>query len=864
MAVQQGRLDSNPTGVDFENINSDLESKADRLLHNGSNIIKCEFQTIRPERGAYFTDTSTSGIGPYTGLVDVDEYIDLDTSTDAGGAFGKHIAVQYPETIKTSVIKIFTTSFIGNVGSGDVTAVIYKDFGTVVTQASLIAVPLSTQSFVFRSDLSPQQFEFTIEFSQEEEGRSWFISFLNTATSNVLDIKGVTEIVVKEVPDPQIAYYAVDGSESSRYSMEEGDILDLTYSVSDDKYYTIRFNDTAVGGSSVGPDDDFTTVSGETSFNPIRWTESTSESSFIRSTSNNNLVFATTSGEGRLTTNYVVSGNYSADLDFTVNTLNGDSSFLGLHAIDAPTKSLKYGVGIGARGFNNYYKSSILSFNNNTTSAELLGLNIDLENAYIGSEDWTITFIDSSNHWTVVGSQTGSRSPALTGEIYSASGISFQISANETQNNNDNFTFTVEHETTPRGTNTGTINLSRSSDNYSSTLSGSWTDVVNSNEDRLEIVGTTSESINVTADNFDLTPDGAAQYPSIPVLTVEEVSDEGQVQQVIIERLNVVNDPNRNYNTYIDGGVLLAVGPSLMYVKVLNDIYTFDPSSPIAGLVDENTAGVTRSQDVIEERDISNFHYNTTQGGFLSYVFFDSNTEEVQIKTLTASSNPTPQNRKVFLDIQDWEEQLDIGRPYQTYWLATDNDSLFYIRRHGIGKVNTIKESGTDGVTNGTSAFTSSSSNFITAGVREGDLLIISSGPNSDTYTITQISTSDTLQVSSDITLTSATGQSFTIASDAELQSFNTDSSQSAFAATNVDDFTLRAGTSDTTDVNTEVINAWGEELSGKTVNFAVINGDGAVSPVSDTTDITGTATTQYSVGSTPGPVTIQATITEV
>jgi hypothetical protein len=95
------------------------------------------------------------------------------------------------------------------------------------------------------------------------------------------------------------------------------------------------------------------------------------------------------------------------------------------------------------------------------------------------------------------------------------------------------------------------------------------------------------------------------------------------------------------------------------------------------------------------------------------------------------------------------------------------------------------------------------------------------------------------------------------------LKRFNVDSSLSAFASINVDDASLRAGTSDTTTVRAEVINAWGDALEGKTVNFIVSQGDGVVSPSSDTTDVNGRATTTYQVGVTPGAVEITAIISD-
>jgi hypothetical protein len=100
--------------------------------------------------------------------------------------------------------------------------------------------------------------------------------------------------------------------------------------------------------------------------------------------------------------------------------------------------------------------------------------------------------------------------------------------------------------------------------------------------------------------------------------------------------------------------------------------------------------------------------------------------------------------------------------------------------------------------------------------------------------------------------------------SSTNLQAFNLDDRVSAFMAVNADDVTLPAGTAQETEVNADVINAWGEALDGKTVTFSV-TGDGAVTPSSSVTGAseTGRATTTFTVGQTVGVSTVTATVTE-
>lgn len=94
------------------------------------------------------------------------------------------------------------------------------------------------------------------------------------------------------------------------------------------------------------------------------------------------------------------------------------------------------------------------------------------------------------------------------------------------------------------------------------------------------------------------------------------------------------------------------------------------------------------------------------------------------------------------------------------------------------------------------------------------------------------------------------------------LRAFNLDDRISAFMAVNAQDTTLPAGTAQSTPIDADVINAWGEALDGKDVTFQV-TGDGAVTPSTDTTISGGRATTQFTVGSTVGVSTVTATVTE-
>jgi len=71
----------------------------------------------------------------------------------------------------------------------------------------------------------------------------------------------------------------------------------------------------------------------------------------------------------------------------------------------------------------------------------------------------------------------------------------------------------------------------------------------------------------------------------------------------------------------------------------------------------------------------------------------------------------------------------------------------------------------------------------------------------------------------------------------------------------------LAAGTSQTSTIVGQVMSVYGEPLSGKTVNFSVTAGDGAISPASAVTNVSGEAEATYTVGTAVTTSTITASV---
>jgi hypothetical protein len=95
------------------------------------------------------------------------------------------------------------------------------------------------------------------------------------------------------------------------------------------------------------------------------------------------------------------------------------------------------------------------------------------------------------------------------------------------------------------------------------------------------------------------------------------------------------------------------------------------------------------------------------------------------------------------------------------------------------------------------------------------------------------------------------------------LSSYNVDSLSTGFAAVNLEDVSLRAGTGASSNVYASAINVWGEPLNNKQVNFLITQGDGVLNPLVVNTNISGIATSLYTAGTVAGPVQIQIEVSD-
>jgi len=869
MPVQQDQLSPANTSVTFETINND---RIDRLFHNGTDILKCRLQYFEVTEAARIFVTNPATLNPRE--YDVARYL-----TDGLYTSPSTNALTYVYRIKCSrpivinKVKLYSSQEI-----------ISASLNAITLATNSASITVTSRVTTFRNDLSPAQYEHTLNFANTslQEIR------ISLATP-VEAYNTISEIIVGDsYPKSNVVYYGTDGVQKSSFTAEQAQLIDMCYNPANGRYYSVRYRN--ITSDLFNPDDNFSTPSGSSSFDSIRWTEDFIDSSFFRSISNNNLVFSTTSGVGSLTSNADYTGSsFQWQVDFNAVTLTGSSSFFGLHAVDQVNQNLIYGVGVTSRGGSNFYKAAVKSYSNNTGgSFDLRRLRATLRTVQSGAETWTVTYTGASGAnklFSVVGSINGSQpSITATGYIttYLNSHINFEILATENVAINNNINFIVDYETDTRASASGTINLQKSASNfYTSSNSALFDETLTSNPVKSQLFATTTGAMNITADNFDKTS-GDHSYSNYPVLTVERINNQAQVTNNIISGLDVLaSNGVTAYNQIPFGAVQFAVnGADDVYLKVFDKIYTFSGSTNLTGVLTPPGSGVTTtSAGIVPSFGISSFHFSEESGGFLGYIEFDDFLGEIRLKTLNDTNPPTVQTRQAFLEVPDYNEvKTSDGVPYQFYTLANDGTSLFYLRKNGNAGLNSVKTTGTAGaVVSASQSFTDVTKNFNTLNVKKGDLCTVSTASNAGTYIVTAIPNNTVLNLAGPVisgnlintpltprtSWTTAPSLTYSISSNAELLQFNLDPNITAFTSVNIDNYNLQAGTGEIGNITAEVINSWGEVLAGKSVNFQVIQGDSVVAPPTATTNASGVATTALTVGNTAGAIQVQVTVSD-
>jgi hypothetical protein len=788
--VQQGQLSPTDTTKDMENFYSDavISEVVDvtRAIHNGTQFVRLALQRAQPISAIAFTASGSVN-------VDAEELIDgsfVEFSTTGVS----QVTISFNRLVKTSSIVVYSTSAIDTVAGNWTVQTSLNNLEAEFIDSNFDANITSVVSAIVPTLDGGNQFRYTLSVDAPPvDTTNAGLPFwrLKHSTNAVFD--GLTEVQIIEPLNPTISYFDTDGDFASSFEFEQPNIIDAAYDNINEIFYTIRFNDQNVGTATITLDDNFSdgdagTASGTTNFNPGRWTENSTNSAFLRT--GGVLSYNVSAGKGQLETTYTLE-DFTAAIDVNPTVVSTANMWFAMRALDGDNKALiQEGVGLQTSPTTSgvIFGSAVENFTNATAASTLRDLRPLWHNTSSGTDSFTITFNGST--WAVTGTQTGALTDAQTGVAYtestdSTTPISFLISSTASPTNGENFTFDVVTENVKKEpTATGILVIERTGSNFTTGDVFITPKNISSTPVTIELFGNTNGSVNISADNFDVT--GSGIFPDVNVFSVERTDNEGDLvagNPTVIESFDIIGDPSKSYNSFLDGRVQIACtqsgsGGGFLYIKVEDTIYKYANNVSLTSEDGSNAVISTQGQIPTDGTHSLAWTHESGIGGlpFLTYHEYEESIDIIHLRTLDKDTLVnTTDSKEILLE----QTGYSTTNNFKVFYDQNDFDTLYYV----------------DGSTN--------------------------------------------------------------------LQSFNIDDRISAFMAVNAEDVTLPAGTSQQTFVNADVINAWGEVLSGKVVTFAVTAGDGAISPSSDTTDSEGRATSQFTVGSTVGVSTVTATVTE-
>lgn len=612
---------------------------------------------------------------------------------------------------------------------------------------------------------------------------------------------GVTEVQILDSTDPILEHWNSDGTKAVSNLVEGSNYYDICYDKADDVYYAIRFDDT-LSGSSITPDDDFDSATGS-SFDTSRWVEDTTNSYFQHSNASGTLQLKSSGGDGQLSGNYGIDGDFKLDIELVAaELLSNEDAYFSLEAKDYESGN-QYGLS-AIRGTydppgtttGNYVSATISYEDTVGGAAEIQDFRLKPEGTdfSLGTIEYTLTYNSSSDEYDVTVSGV-SHPAAKPGVPYSLDSASFTVSNISTPSNGQSFDVTVkvaENAIADSTTSSGiTLELERSGTNLYSRYEESDTpgfntaligNISSSATVRPQLYGSPGgASVDVSADNFDVT-NGIVVFDT-PVFSVVTLDKSGNLTQVAgvsdssgyaIKRFDVIQDPQVEYNRYLAPRVAIATDGTdsgsggEIYIKVDDTLYRYTKSSLQLDLEDGSTAA-TETTGQIPSTGITNFSYNGYSQAGLSYVEDDNSLGGVYVKSIDTSTL-TSVSDKALLDIDSAD--------YRFAWNVVDLATLYYV-------------DGTD------------------------------------------------------------------------LKLFDLNESKAAFVTVTSDKQILSAGTSETATITGEVLNVYGDPKSNKSMTFTVSDGDGAISPATGCSDAQGKASTTYTVGSSVGTSTITISVSD-
>lgn len=692
MTVQQGRLSATDTTKDMASFYSDVvvtkTTQVDRILHDGSQFVRLVMrrpQAIRAFRG--------SSAAPDT-LTSTPHYIDGLFTANATSSVNLAVIDFGGIPVSSTSIVVYSTSPI-NATSGNWNVSVSADGTDSQFSNSAFICAVSAVSTVF--DTATSQFKTTVTVglpSIDPSGNGLPFWRLKHATAG--EFNNITEVrIITPLSTPVFSYFNTDGSFASSGNFEKENILDAAYDTTNGVYYTIRFNDDSVGTISLSLNDDFSeaeagTAAGSNAFNPARWSESSLNSQFLRSSET--LLYNVAAGKGQLETTYDLSGNLNVGIDVIPTSLASKQRWFALRALDSANNTImSEGVSLLTSPTTTgvWFTNHINNLVNSTAGCELREMRPLWHNTVSGVDTFTLSYNGSA--WLVSGTQTGALTNASTGALYSeatasTTPIEFIISCSTTPSNGEQFVFDLNtHFSAKTPTSTGIIGIRRSGATFSSyNVLGvnHASDTTSTGSVSIELFGNTNGTVNLTADNYAVYQ-GTSSFPTIPVFTVEKADNDGQVvNPALISSFNIINDPSKTFNDYIGGRVQIAAtssgsGGGFIFIKVDNKIYKY--ANNIALGTETGGSAVITTTDQIPQDGTSSFSWThkSSIGGlpFLTYLEHDSILSITHLKTLNEITLlNTTDDKEVLLNISN-----QATNQFKVFFDQNDFDTLYYV-----------------------------------------------------------------------------------------------------------------------------------------------------------------------------------------
>jgi len=695
VAVQQGQLQPTDTTKDMENYYSDtVVSTVDgvnRAIHNGTQFVRLVLQRPQPEDALTLTASGNFTTKKPT-LIDGS----FANSPTTGVS---QMTIAFGTLVTTTSIVVFSTTAIDtNTGNWTVETSLNNSESEFNDPNFEAAVTNVTSEIINQSELvgaTQNQFKYTVTVTAPPiDTTNAGLPFwrLRHATADIFD--GVTEVQIILPLIPTITYFDTDGDLASTFTFEQENIIDAVYDNINGIFFTIRFNDQATGTATIDLSDDFSdgeagTASGTTSFNPGRWDESSTNSSFLRT--GGELSYNVSSGKGQIETTYTLD-DFTTTVDVNPQTLSTEPMWFVMRALDDDNKALvSEGMGLETSPTTSgvIFGSAIETFTNSTADCTLTNARPLWHNSASGTDSFVVSFNGST--WTVSGSQTGALADAQTGVLYdeataATTPIEFLISCTADPTGGEQFSFDLRTENVKKEpTATGILVIDRDGSDFTTGTVFTSPITLNSDPMTIELFGNTDGSVNFSADNYDVLPVGSGSFPDVNVFTVERADNEGDLtaSPTVIGSLDVIGDPSKGYNDFLEGRVQITAtqsgtGGGHVYIKVDDTLFKYPNNISLSS--DDGSSAVISTQGQIPKDGTHSLAWTRESGiggePFLTYHEFEESIDIIHLRTLNKNTLVnTTDDKEILLEQSGYSETNN----FKVFYDQNDFDTLYYV-----------------------------------------------------------------------------------------------------------------------------------------------------------------------------------------